>query len=60
VTLRVCAAMVREADPGVRKALAWALREASKHDPALVAGFLRRHRQALHPGVLREAAPGSR
>jgi len=54
--LRVCTELVRDAEPTVRKALGWALREASEADPDLVFAFLDRHRAVLHPTVLREGS----
>ena len=42
-TLAICGPLVADSSPHVRKAVGWALREASRHDPAAVEVFLRRH-----------------
>jgi len=55
-TLAVCAPLVADPAPEVRKAVGWALRTASEHDPEAVERFLRDHMAAMHPTVLREGA----
>jgi len=54
--LEIAALLVRDAEPMVQKALAWALREASEAEPDAVAALLRQHKAALSPRVLREAS----
>ena len=55
-TLSICAPLVADDSPHVRKALGWALREASRHDPAAVETFLRAHRSRAHASVVREGS----
>ncbi len=55
-TLRVCKVFLKDAEPTVRKALGWSLKEASKKAPNEVFKFLLTHQQQLHPSVLRDAA----
>jgi len=55
-TLAICEPLVADDSPHVRKAVGWALREASRHDPAAVEAFLRAHRSRAHPGVVREGS----
>ena len=55
-TLAICAPLVADESPHVRKAVGWALREASRHDPAAVEEFLRQHRSVAHPSVVREGS----
>lgn len=55
-TLAVCAPLVADPAPEVRKAMGWALRSATVHDPEAVEKFLRAHRDRMHPTVLREGA----
>jgi len=55
-TLAVCAPLVADPAPEVRKAVGWALRAATAHDPEAVEKFLRDHRGRMHPTVLREGA----
>lgn len=55
-TLSICAPLVADGSPHVRKAVGWALREASRHDPAAVAAFLLEHRARAHPSVVREGS----
>lgn len=55
-TLAVCAPLVADPAPEVRKAVGWALRAATVHDPEAVEKFLRAHRGRIHPTVLREGA----
>jgi len=55
-TLAICAPLVADGSPHVRKAVGWALREASRHDPAAVEAFLRAHRSQAHASVVREGS----
>jgi 3-methyladenine DNA glycosylase AlkD len=55
-TLAICAPLVADDSPHVRKAVGWALREVSRHDPAAVAAFLLAHRSKAHPSVVREGS----
>ena len=55
-TLAVCAPLVADPAPEVRKAVGWALRAATVHDPEAVEKVLRAHRSRMHPTVLREGA----
>jgi len=55
-TLAICAPLVADDSPHVRKAVGWALREVSRHDPAAVEAFLRAHRSRAHPSVVREGS----
>lgn len=55
-TLRVCSHVLNDPEPQVRKAVGWAIREASELDEAAAFRFLREHRKATHPTVLREAS----
>ncbi len=55
-TLAICAPLIADGSPQVRKAVGWALREASRHDPAAVDAFLREHRSRAHPSVVREGS----
>jgi len=55
-TLAICAPLVADDSPHVRKAVGWALREASRHDPAAVGAFLGEHRSRAHPSVVREGS----
>jgi len=55
-TLDVCAALAADREPMVRKALGWALREATKNDAAAVAAFLDRHRRHMSPSVVRDGS----
>jgi len=55
-TLAVCAPLMADPAPEVRKAVGWALRQATPHDPGAVERFLREHADAAHPTVLREGA----
>lgn len=56
-TLGVCALALADGEPIVQKAVAWALREACKHDEPAVFALLSAHRARLHPAILRETAP---
>ncbi len=55
-TLRICLPLLGDREMTVRKAVAWALKEASKHAPDLIFEFLLEHGGEMHPSVLREAA----
>jgi 3-methyladenine DNA glycosylase AlkD len=55
-TLAVCRHVVGDPEPMVQKALAWAVRETCKSDPGLAHAFLVRHKRALPPRVLKDAA----
>ena len=54
--LAVCAEVLADEDPGVRKAAGWALRETCKTDPAGVFALLQARRASVHPRVLREGS----
>jgi 3-methyladenine DNA glycosylase AlkD len=54
--LAICAPLVADDSPHVRKAVGWALREASRHDPAAVEAFLVTQGSRAHPGVVREGS----
>jgi len=54
-TLKVCLPVLDDPDPQVRKAVGWAIREASDSDEPAAFAFLREHREDIHPTVLREA-----
>jgi 3-methyladenine DNA glycosylase AlkD len=55
-TLAICAPLVADDSAHVRKAVGWALREASRHDPGAVEAFLRVHLSGAHPSVVREGS----
>ena len=55
-TFRICEPLVGDTEPTVRKALGWALKEASKHAPDQVFTFLLSHRDKIHSSALRDAA----
>ena len=55
--LAICKAAIAEREPIVRKAVAWALREACKSDEPAVFELLASHRARVHPTVLRETLP---
>lgn len=55
-TLRVCKLMLTDEEPTVRKALGWALKEASKKSSDEIFGFLLAHRQKIPRSVLRNAS----
>lgn len=55
-TLRVCRPLLADPEPTVRKAVGWALREASDKAEQLVFAFLLEHRGEMPPPVLRDAA----
>jgi 3-methyladenine DNA glycosylase AlkD len=52
----VCERLVRDRDDMVVKALSWALRELSRHDPGSVAAFVEAHSADVAPRVRREVA----
>ncbi len=54
--LQLCLPLLDDPAPIVRKAVGWALREASKHDPEAIFTFLMHHRAATHRSILREGA----
>lgn len=53
-TLSLCAVVVEDYDEMVVKAVSWALRECSKHDPQAVQSFLIEHEDQLAARILRE------
>jgi 3-methyladenine DNA glycosylase AlkD len=53
-TLAVCELLLDDRDDMVVKALSWALRALSRHDPAAVADFVRQHEDRLAALVKRE------
>ena len=55
-TLAVCHPLVADPAPEVRKAVGWALRQATPHDPGAVERFLREHADSAHPTVMREGS----
>ncbi|MGH9928552.1 MAG: DNA alkylation repair protein [Pyrinomonadaceae bacterium] len=55
-SMRVCLPLLADAEPTVRKAVGWALREASKKAATEVFEFLLMHRQQIPASVLREAS----
>ncbi len=55
-SMRVCLPLLADAEPTVRKAVGWALKEASKKAGAEVFEFLLTHRQQMPASVLREAS----
>jgi len=54
--LRVCEPVLADREPIVRKAVAWAIREASERDEALAFAFLRDHAHRLPRALAREAS----
>jgi 3-methyladenine DNA glycosylase AlkD len=56
LTLRVCHPLLADPEPLVRKAVGWALREASKKAETRVFEFLLEQREQMPASVLREAA----
>ncbi len=58
LALEVCAPLMCEDVPIVRKAVGWALREAAKNDHARVGQFLRQHEAHASPQILKEARGG--
>lgn len=55
-TLRVCRSLLSDPEPTVRKAVGWALKEASKKAETRVYEFLLEHGAQMATGVLREAS----
>ncbi len=53
-TLMICEKVIDDRDKLVVKALSWALRELSKRDKTAVENFIQKHRERIHPLVLRE------
>jgi len=54
--LAVCAEVLADEDPSVRKAAGWALRETCKTDAAAVFALLKSRRASIHPQVFREGS----
>lgn len=55
-TLRICAPLLNDPEAMVRKAVGWALREASDHDAAAVYAFLLAHKAKAARTVLSEGS----
>jgi 3-methyladenine DNA glycosylase AlkD len=55
-TLRICAPLLNDPEAMVRKAVGWALREASDHDAATVYAFLLEHKDKTARTVLSESS----
>ena len=55
-TLKVCAPLLNDPEVIVRKAVGWALREASNHDADAVYQFLVLHKEVIARGVLTEGS----
>lgn len=55
-TLKVCAYVMTEKDAGVKKAVGWALREATKSDPKAVYDFLMSWRDTAERRILNEGS----
>lgn len=55
-TLHICAPLMQDPSAMVRKAVGWALREASKADAEAVFRFLLHHKERTPRGLLRESA----
>ncbi|MCI0393623.1 MAG: DNA alkylation repair protein [Chloroflexi bacterium] len=55
-TLRVCQPLLADPEPAVRKAVGWALKEASKKAEDEVFDFLLAHRAQMPASILREAS----
>lgn len=55
-TLRICNLLMQDPSAMVRKAVGWALREASKADEASVFRFLFHHKETTPRSLLRESA----
>ncbi len=53
---RIAAPMLEEREFFIRKAIGWVLRETSRKRPALVRGFVARHRGRMSGLTLREAS----
>ena len=56
-TLAICKGAITEREPIVRKAVAWALREACKSDEHAVFELLAANRGRMHPSVVRDTLP---
>ena len=56
LTLKVCAHVMTEKDAGVKKAVGWALREATKSDPKDVYDFLMSWRDTAERRILNEGS----
>jgi 3-methyladenine DNA glycosylase AlkD len=56
ITLALCAPLLNDPDLLVRKAVAWALREASEKDEPGAFELLRKNKLRAHPTVLREGS----
>jgi 3-methyladenine DNA glycosylase AlkD len=56
VALKVCEPLLADPEPMVRKAVGWALREVSEHDPKLAFAFLEKNAARCHKSVLREGS----
>jgi 3-methyladenine DNA glycosylase AlkD len=54
--LRVCACLLADREPTVRKATGWAIREVAKRDEVMAFEFLRRHAGELSRTLAREAS----
>jgi len=54
--LSLCGPLLADPSPNVRKAVAWALRQASQHDAGAVYAFLRARAAVVPRGVMREGA----
>jgi len=52
-TLQICAELLQDDEPLVRKAVGWALREASQKEPRAVFGFLYEQRDFAERSILR-------
>lgn len=55
-TLQICSHLLQDNAPIVRKAVGWALREASQKDPRAVFGFLYERRAEAERSILREGS----
>lgn len=55
-TLALCAPLLDDPEVMVRKAVAWALREASEKDEPAIFELLRQNKARVHPTVLREGS----
>lgn len=55
-TLQICSHLLQEETPIVRKAVGWALREASEKEPRTVFGFLYENRAEAERSILREGS----
>jgi len=55
-TLQICSHLLQEETPIVRKAVGWALREASQNEPRAVFGFLYEKRAEAERSILREGS----